>query len=56
MFAQGAELRWCPAPVFEHLARRFDKVAYSRGAVEATVDCAGDEIVDTVAKLGKVSK
>lgn len=51
MSTQGLELRWCPAPVFKHLAGRFDKVAHGVGAVEAGVDCLRDQIVDAVAEF-----
>ena len=51
VLAEGFQLRRSPAPVLEHLAGRFDEVAYGAGAVEARVDCPGDKIVDTVAKF-----
>ena len=48
---KGFDLRGRPAPVFEHLARRFDKVLHGARAVEARVFGAGDEVVDAVAEF-----
>ena len=35
---QGFELGGCPAPILEHLARRFDEVAHGVCAMKAGVD------------------
>lgn len=51
MSTQRLELRGCPAPVFEHLTRRFDKVAHGVGAVEAGVDCFCNQVVNAVTEF-----
>ena len=48
---EGFELRGRPAPVFEHLRRRFDEVLHHGGAVETGEFCYGDEVVDAVAEF-----
>ena len=48
---QRLELRRRPAPVLEHLRRRFDKVLHDARAVEARESRLADQIVDSMAEF-----
>ena len=51
MPAQGLELLWCPAPILEHLAGRFDKVTDGASTMETGKSSSRNKVVDTMPKL-----
>ena len=51
MLGEGFELRWCPAPILEHLGRGFDEILDSTGAMETRICGTGNKVVDTVAEF-----
>lgn len=51
VIGEGLELRWGPAPVFEHLTRCFDEISDDGCSVEARVFCSSGKIMDSMAEF-----
>lgn len=49
--AQRLQLRWRPAPIFQHLAGRLHEVPDRVGTMESGIGCPRHEIVDAVSEF-----
>ena len=53
MLTEGFKLTGGPAPVLEHLTRRFNEVLNGMGTMETCILCPADEVVNTMTKFLK---